>query len=516
MYNSSMNEDVLKKYWYYIILVVVIFILLLIGADNKNGNTKLWCIGNKVNLSDNIYLENDNYYISLEDLEKCFSKNVFYDKISNKLIIVTWDNVLKLKESDEIKHENKIWYSINYIADKLGLDVVTDNNGIYLYNKKYIDAKIKSFRSELCDLESNNVIKIINKKDSIKIIEDENLTNSNKYVNVIVNSNKKSTVGKILKSKLEYDYIKEEQSNSLDKQIIVTLQDKLSSNTDLSKVTGIAAYALRFSYENKIVQEKISIPKGYEGKVYAILTNGYKLSNFDTDILTYMLNSDENKEKTIKSVVDYLNKNNLEAIVLDIKNFNNSDRDLLTQYIKELSASLHKNDKKIYVNVENTLSIDIEGINEFVDYIIVQAYGQRTLYSKTSGAYSDVTFVKNFIEKIKNMGISEEKLILEISPVSLLFSIRAGTIIDVEMYDMTSANEYVKLNNLKLLTDNKNKMHYIDYKKGIVTYKMFIEDEYSIKEKINLAKENGIMGISIYKSGYETKNVYDIISKGLE
>ena len=101
MYNSSMNEDVLKKYWYYIILVVIIFILLLIGADNKNDNTKLWCMGNKINLSDNLYVENDNYYISLEDLEKCFSKNVFYDKISNKLIIVTWDNVLKLKESDE-------------------------------------------------------------------------------------------------------------------------------------------------------------------------------------------------------------------------------------------------------------------------------------------------------------------------------------------------------------------------------------------------------------------------------
>lgn len=515
MYNFSMNENVLKKYWYYIILVIVTLILLLFSKVYKSVDTKLWYMGSRINLSNKLYLKEDEYYISLEDLEKCFKDNVFYDKISNKLIIVTWDNVLKLEENDKINYDNKIWYSILNIVDKLNLDMIVENNNIYICEKKYINASKKPFRVELYDIQNNDIIEIVSKKENIKIIEDENLINSNKFVNVIVSLNDKNIVGKILKNKLEYNYVAETKQTILNKQVIVTIQDVLSDNTDLSKVTGIAVSSLRFSDENKLVQEKINVPKGYNKEVYAVLTNGYKLSNFDTDILTYMLNSDDNKQKTIKSIVDYLNKNDLDGLVVDIKNFNNSDRDLLTQYIKELSANIHTIGKKIYINVENTLSIDIKAISEFVDYMIIQAYGQRTIYSKTSGAYSDVTFVDNFIEKIKDMGINCEKLILEISPISLLFSVRAGTIIDVEMYDMSSANKYVKLNNLKLLTDNKNKMHYIDYKKGIVTYKMFIEDEYSIKEKINVARKNGIMGISIYKSGYETKSIYDIILNGL-
>lgn len=517
MYNFTMKmgvEKMLKKYWYYIILVIGIIILFLISSYDTS-NTNLYFKGEKITLQDGLFRQDDRYFISYEDIKLNFEENVFYDKISKKLIITTWDNVIKIKSEDTIKHENKKWYDISYIASKLDLDFIPSKRNIYILDHELIDATLLYNRVELYDITENKVKSILDKNSTVNVIVDE--ARDSKWVNVIVTSENYKMVGRILNKKLSFkDVNYKEEVDKLEKQVVVYVQDTLSKNTDITKVTGISQNLIRLSGKDKITTNNIYRPSGYNKEIYAVFTNGYKFSNFDTDILTHMLNSDENKEKTIKSILEFLDKNSLNGVVLDFKKFKTSDKTLLTEYIKELGASLHKENKKLYINVENTTSIDIKACENFVDYIIVEAYGERTVHSKTFGAYSSVSFVNSVVEDIKKLDIDVKKIILGISPNSLLFTIRAGTIIDTEMYNMNMASKYIKANNLEIITDNINKMHYIDFKKGITSYKMWLEDEYSIKEKMNILTKNNLSGVSIYKSGDENINIYDIIYKSLE
>ena len=56
--------------------------------------------------------------------------------------------------------------------------------------------------------------------------------------------------------------------------------------------------------------------------------------------------------------------------------------------------------------------------------------------------------------------------------------------------------------------DNSSKQNHMIYTKGITTYKMWLEDEYSIIEKTKLASKYNLVGISLYKSGMEQDSIY--------
>ena len=80
---------------------------------------------------------------------------------------------------------------------------------------------------------------------------------------------------------------------------------------------------------------------------------------------------------------------------------------------------------------------------------------------------------------------------------------------------MKTAAQYIRANNLKTRLDSTARQNYINYTKGITTYKMWLEDEYSVTEKVKLVNKYNLAGISIYRSGFETEEIYDKISSSL-
>ena len=75
---------------------------------------------------------------------------------------------------------------------------------------------------------------------------------------------------------------------------------------------------------------------------------------------------------------------------------------------------------------------------------------------------------------------------------------------------MQAANEYLKENNIKPEYNEASGQNYVSYTKGIVTYKMWLEDELSIGKKMGMAYYQELAGICIYKSGEELKSLYSI------
>ena len=76
-------------------------------------------------------------------------------------------------------------------------------------------------------------------------------------------------------------------------------------NTDLSKVNIVALNMYRLSGVNSLTELDYTnnIPNGVD--VLATINNGHTSSNYDADILTSMLNSEENRNKIIEQIVFY-------------------------------------------------------------------------------------------------------------------------------------------------------------------------------------------------------------------
>ena len=75
--------------------------------------------------------------------------------------------------------------------------------------------------------------------------------------------------------------------------------------------------------------------------------------------------------------------------------------------------------------------------------------------------------------------------------------------------------EYISANNIQISRDKGANQNYINYTKGITTYKMWLEDEYSVTKKTELAVRYNLAGVSVYRSGMELKEIYNSISNTL-
>ena len=512
-------EKTNNSYIYVAILAVyiIITILMAIVMAKPNKNIALVLNGDALELETGIIKIKGKKYITKTDIEKNFSNYVFYDKISRTLIITTWDEKIKIKKGDEgtIEYEAETVYSVEMLAQKLGYEYIEDarTNNIYIYDYIEQEINIKKSRTEVYDSYSNSVVGIVDKDAKISLLETEAVytDSQDKYVQVKIEHKDKIYIARIRKDAINYNKkSKDVGLDEEDKIIMVCVNNKVSNTTDLTKVNSLAIDMLKLTSANKLEYKQYSLPTTKKLDVYAVINNGYESAGFDTNIITDLVHSDKNKEIIENKLIDFVMGNELEGIVIDFKKFKATDKDLLEQYIKELAVLMHANGKKLIVKMMTPNAYDIKDIESFVDYIIVQAYGTRTTSSKMAGSHSTLPYVKETINEYITKTI-HTKLILEVPTYSILWTERGGTVINAETYSMKAAKKFISENGIKATYNEASGQNYVTCTKGIIVYKMWLEDEISIANKINVANEQRLAGISIYKSGEELANIYDII-----
>lgn len=510
-------EEIRTKYIY--IFLIGIYICILLGVASYEYTTVNPKIGISINnkcidLKDGLI---EGKFISKEDLILNFPNNIFYDKISRKLVFTTWNNMLKIAMDDKdiVLQEGTTWYNIYSISEYFGYKQIKDvkKNNIYVYNFEELEAVVIKNRTEIYDINNLKVIGIVDKDDIVVILKNQYMNDyEQKYALVRMSDNDNNYyIGLIEKQDLEYNNLFEQNIPQEKTKLIMTeVVGKLTDNTDLDVVNALAVQMLRINSEKELIEESYTLPKNLKQDIYAVISNGYNTTNFDVNEFSNLLNSDKNKESLTKQILEYLVNNNIRGLVIDFKGYKSTDKELVEQYIKELSAVLHKNNKLVIMKANSISTYDITKLQCLVDYIIVQAHSSRTIASKTSGSPSSVTYVTEVLESFAKI-ISPEKIILELAPFSILWTERAGTVINAEIYSMVACEKYIKDNNIKTIFDKNSGQNIINYTRGIINYKMWIEDKESINEKVNISKDIDVGGFNIYRSGYETKDIYSIL-----
>lgn len=528
MYNSGMKnivennvKDILKKYKYCLLLIFIIIILFSIVSYSKNENYKVYINEKQVKLEYGIYVLNNEQYIHIDDLKKIFNNNIYNDKIAGKIIITTYDKLIKIEKSDSnyiIKDNNNEYVKLEKITQLIGNSIVISNDRIYILTSDIIEGTIIENRTELYDTINNQIICFLEKNDKVKIHIDKNTIDvNNQKLNVEVEVEGITYFGYVLKQNVQYEYKNENENKNNDQQsmdekvVIVKSDDKLVSSTDTKYVDYVAINMYRLSGVNTLTKLDYANNVGQMVDILATVNNGQKSSKYDNDIVTGMLNSQSNREKITQQILKGVK--NLAGVNLDFSNFKLSDRDNYTQFVKELAALMHMNNKIITINISGTQYVDVEKISEVVDYIIIQPYFERSLSSKTSGPISSIKYVEKCVQDIIQKGVDVEKVVLEIPVYTILWTERYGTVINAELYSMKTMKEYITENNIESKLDNISGQNYINYSKGITTYKMWLEDEQSIKYKTEFVNKYNLAGVSIYKSGLEVKSIYAHISK---
>lgn len=235
------------------------------------------------------------------------------------------------------------------------------------------------------------------------------------------------------------------------------------------------------------------------------------------DDLSIIMNDMVLREKLVNNIVEIAIGYEFDGINLDFENMYKADKDVFSQFIRELSAALRANNiiSSVDVSVAGgsdtySLCYDRTAIAKAADYVMLMAYDQYGTWSKVAGPTASLSWVEsNIKEMLGYEQVPKEKIFL---CIPFFYN---SWIVDKETDKAISKTEPFIKNAVNDLATYKNNavwdedagQYYIeaDLNNGTLK-KIWIENEDSIKEKIKLVNEYDLAGIAIWRLGYENGN----------
>lgn len=538
-----------------IVIVTLLVVVIFISIDNPIASisqeaSNLVIFGDNIEPQNKPFVENNGIYISTDTIGKLIDENIFYDKVATKVIVTTDTEVIKMK-IDENKMSKNMEYvdipnaaktvngqpyvDINLLKDIYNIKVEynNDTNTISIDKKDTSDLKVKYNKvnvyedlstksSVLTSLSTNNTVTVYT--DSLK---------HNRWYKVKTDS---GIIGYISKNNVDVvESVDNEEQQNENNEISNQNTEKLmmfwqyGSDLDVlgsEKIEGVNVvsptwYELRSSngdISSKFSQEYYNRAKSYGYEIWPIITNGIDSVSYTAGDTSAMLNSEYNREQFIKNLLEICKQDKLDGINIDFEAMKTEDRDMYTQFIRELSAILRANDIKVSVDMYFVAYIDRSEMGKAADYVVLMGYDQRGAWSNEAGSIAEVSWVEGNIESLINdSNIPAEKIILGIPFYTRLWTTKAGeSELTTKVYTMKNCQEFLEEYGLTTVYDENAGQNYAEYTEGSLTYKLWIEDKDSVKRRVETVKKYNLAGITTWRKGFETDDIWQVIYENLK
>ena len=557
---TKMTKEQKKKRIIKIFISIIVIILIGIIAYNinnhiildKNKNINL-VINNKnvtSNLKKEIIIENDNIYLSKQDLGNFFDKYI-YEDTENDNIVTTYNNKIASISLEEnkinINGSNKSTYAHAENRDGIIYIPITELEDVYGIEIKYIEnSKVLTIDSTSKEQKKAIITKDVAVKSSTKFVaktidrikkgsyvivvsEDKGYTKirtengkvgfvkSNKITNIVVVREEMQETKQIEeKVNLVWDYYSE----------VASAPDRTGVTMDGVNVVSPAFFHLNSKGE---LTENI----GQAGKDYIewAHSNGYKVwpmvqnaGNGMINVTSDIMNDYNKRQELINEIVYYCVKYRLDGINIDFENMKQEDKDMYSRFIIELTPRLK--DMGMVVSVDVTapdgsetwsMCFDRNVIGDVADYIVFMAYDQYGTSSNKSGTTAGYDWVNVSLNKfLKTEEIKSDKIILAIPLYTRLWTEdSSGKVVKQTTVSLKNIDKTIP-DGVEKQWDDNLKQYYVEYQDGQYTKKMWIEDEKSLKEKISLIKNNNLAGVASWEKGMETDNFWTFLKESLD
>lgn len=536
------------------IFIVLVFLALLGGVfylspnyirEDYDGKTKVLINNNNVTLKmkNDVYIdENNNVFLSLADVRNYFDKYIEYDKENGSIVTTSEINIAKMSTKD-----NKI--TINGQEEELNSSAIEKNETIYLpfseISEKVYDVDleyIKDTNTIIIDsLDRKQEVANTTKETKLKY-KPQTLSgtleklDANEQVVYIEETNnwaevrsKDGTIGYIKKEDLGNVEVAREAKEYIDKvegkvnlvwdyySEYAKAPDRAGETMDGVNVVSPSFFSLERGSNGEIYDnakddgaEYIEWAHNNNYQVWAMFSN-----NSLKDTTSQILNDYEKRETMIENLMDLVEEYNLDGVNVDFENMNESDKDVYSRFLIELAPRLKKIGKTLSVDVTApdgsetwSLCFDRNTIANVADYIVFMAYDQYGTSSNKAGTTAGYNWVEANVKKfLGQKDVDPEKIILGIPLYMRLWEEEEDGTAKPEVVNMRNMFDVLPENQVATW-DEELKQYYVEYEEDGKKYKMWIENEKSVGEKINLANQYNLAGIAFWEKDRETNDEF--------
>lgn len=536
------------------IFIVLVFLVLLGGVfylspnyirEDYDGKTKVLINNNNVTLKmkNDVYIdENNNVFLSLADVRNYFDKYIEYDKENGSIVTTSEINIAKMStkynkitingqeeklNSSAIEKNETIYLPFSEISEKVydvDLEYIKDTNTIIIdsldrkqevanttketklkYKPQTLSGtleKLEANEQVVYIEETNNWAEVRSKDGTIGYVKKEDLGN------VEVTREAKEYIDKVEgKVNLVWDYYSE----------YAKAPDRTGETMDGVNVVSPSFFSLERGSNGEIYDnakddgaEYIEWAHNNNYQVWAMFSN-----NSLKDTTSQILNDYEKRETMIENLMDLVEEYNLDGVNVDFENMNESDKDVYSRFLIELAPRLKKIGKTLSVDVTApdgsetwSLCFDRNTIANVADYIVFMAYDQYGTSSNKAGTTAGYNWVEANVKKFLGQeDVDPEKIILGIPLYMRLWEEEEDGTAKPEVVNMKDMFDVLPENQVATW-DEELKQYYVEYEEDGKTYKMWVENEKSVGEKINLANQYNLAGIAFWEKDRETNDEF--------
>lgn len=494
-----------------------------------------------------VVLEDNHIYISFNAIKEGLDPYIFYDGNEKILIITNEEQVIRFKIDEKLATINHREFYIDntikiidgqvYIPDEIlknyysvGINYFEDTKSIVLdkdnFNPTKGDIIVEGGHLRLSpNKKSPIVLKSLPLETKFIVFED--------YENWYKIRTENGILGYMEKKYIKLDYKEDNTKASSEKtwdnreKINLTwdyTHGKMSEIGEINDIEGINI--LSPTWFSIMDVEGNIFDKGNPKYVKEYQALGYEIwplidNSFDPDLTHDLLSSSNTRENLIRHISSIYREYNANGINIDFENIYIKDKELLTQFIRELYPVFKEMNMIVSMDIspvstsENwSLSYDRQELSKTVDYLMLMAYDQHWSTSPVAGSVAEYSWVEDSIVGVLEE-IPREKLILGIPFYTRLWKIERdanGEQISSQALSMESAQEFIEENNIELEWDENSGQYYGEIEIENIVYKIWLENKDSIKLKSTLVNKYNLAGIASWRKGFETEDIWQVLS----
>lgn len=541
----------MKKLFMGLLLIVVLAAGAFLFVENR-GTSKISTKYDKFNFltedkdidKDDFCIEDGMIYLSLDYIKEYLDKGIEYDESTGEVKINNnhANKILKLNEYEAKFNSGTIDLRAPVI-EKSGKIMLPIEAFIYDYDvrlryNKDIRLLLLDYRDKEYDLTKTTsetllresaskrspIIKKLPKGEELYVYEEKG-----KFYKVRM---PEGYAGYVLKKDLDENFekvsLKSTSKNTSDGPINLTWdytyaehsEDKINQIKDIKGLDVIIPtwFSIRNRNGDMIDRGNQNYIKKYKDlgiDVWAYLDN-----SFDPNITHEALSNENTRKKVINKTLELCKKYGMKGINIDFEHTKIDDRDYITDFVREFRQAAG-DDFIITVDVTPQISADVtkepydrKALAEIADYMVVMAYDQHWGSSDKAGSVAQYKWVEGSVNVLFR-NIPNKKMILGVPLYTRIWKETGGKVTS-KTISMDEVARIIAAKGLKPVWDKESQQNYIEYQENNAEYKIWIEDANSLEKKVSLVNKYNLAGVGSWRLGFETPNIWDVISKELD
>lgn len=543
-----------------------------VTATSADGNEMAAVVCDNEYVNKYAFEKDGDTYMDISGVKKYIDDRFYYDSTENTVMYtnattiytspvgsneVTGDTKENLDFTSSVMDGEICYVNLKYISkyidfdyeyakangDKPAIVVVNtksreDKNGTVKKNTQ-IRADADYMADIVSDVKADTKLTILDKGD-----EWDKVATDDGVIGYILN--KRVKAGKTTKVSYKNDY-DTYTHNVLDKKISLAWHQVMysSSNSGLSDMIknakGLNVISPTWFSVSDSKGEVSSIGSAdYVKKAHSAGLDVWGLvSDFETDgngdyYIKTVVNNTKARQKMVSNIMKYASLYDLDGINVDFEYINVSEGAGYLQFLRELSIECRK--KGIVLSIDNyqpsawTEFYDRNQQGRLADYVVVMNYDEHTASSNEAGSVSSLTFteegLKNTIDEVGDAsrvinGMPFYTRIWTETPEDesdgngkLIEDAANGNyVLSTKAVSMDAAKEAYTEAGATPIYNEETGQNYVVYEKGSSTYMIWLEDETSVKARLDLMNKYEIAGAGYWKLGLESDDIWNTISQ---